>query len=96
MLDLPALDDDDGLPVVSMENKNLPVFARFPFDVTVSFCCRTRTVSFASSFCALTNKRASVKQLKILFSFSFFSYSSTQIQVKDHILMVTAHSSDRL
>ena len=36
LLDMPGLDDDDGLPVVSLENKNLPVYARFPFDVTVN------------------------------------------------------------
>jgi hypothetical protein len=28
--------DDDGLPVVSMDRSHLPVYARFPFDVTVS------------------------------------------------------------
>lgn len=33
---VPTLATDDGLPVVSMEKSHLPVFARFPFDVTVS------------------------------------------------------------
>lgn len=35
---IPPLANDDGLPVVSVDKNRLPVFARFPFDVTVSVC----------------------------------------------------------
>ncbi|CAF0730619.1 unnamed protein product [Rotaria sordida] len=31
---IPTLTDDDGLPVVSIDNDRVPVYARFPFDVS--------------------------------------------------------------
>ncbi|CAF1128025.1 unnamed protein product [Rotaria sordida] len=31
---IPTLTDDDGLPVVSVDNDRVPVYARFPFDVS--------------------------------------------------------------
>ena len=81
--------------MVSVDKNCLPVFARFPFDVTVSVCFISNKTPNIFSFCSIKIEEIKVclsmqknkKEVFLSFLLPPFSLLEIQKKLKDHILM---------